>query len=120
MDIGKRLRQLREAKGLSQRDIEKLTGLMCPYVSTVECGHQVPSLATLEKWATALDIELYQVFYAGSKPVAPKVNEIVRLDHSEESLIADFRRLPDEDKKLLRVLVRMAFKKKPTEPAEEP
>jgi hypothetical protein len=42
----------------------------------VECGHTEPKLETLEKWAKALDLELYQLFYQGKrKPVAPKVVE---------------------------------------------
>ena len=59
MNIGRRLAELREAKGLSQRDIEKRTGFLQGYVSRVECGHAPPNLVTLEKWAKALDLELY-------------------------------------------------------------
>ena len=54
MDIGKRLREIREAKGLSQADIEKRSGLLRSYVSRVEGGYTAPSLATLEKFAKAL------------------------------------------------------------------
>lgn len=49
MNIGQRLRGLREAKRLSQGDIQERTGLMRYYVSRVECGHAVPRLETLEK-----------------------------------------------------------------------
>lgn len=62
MDIGKRLRELREAKGYSQGSIEKRTGLLRYYISRVECGHSLPSLGTLEKWAKALDLGLYSSF----------------------------------------------------------
>ena len=68
MVIGDRLRELREAKHLSQGDIEKRTGLLRCYVSRVENGHTTPSIETLEKWARALEVPLYQIFYAGEEP----------------------------------------------------
>jgi transcriptional regulator with XRE-family HTH domain len=71
MIVGDRLRTLREAKNLSQGDIEKQTGLLRCYVSRVENGHTVPSLETLEKFARALDVQLYQLMYDGDKPPAP-------------------------------------------------
>ena len=53
MVIGDRLKTLREAKDLSQGDIEKRSGLLRCYVSRVENGHTVPSVETLEKFAAA-------------------------------------------------------------------
>jgi len=63
MNIGKRLRDLREAKGLSQADIEKRSGLLRSYVSRVENGYTVPSLLTLEKFAKAVEVEPYQLLF---------------------------------------------------------
>ena len=60
MIIGKRLRDIRDAKNLSQDDIERSTGLVRPYISRVENGHTVPSIETLQKWAAALGMQLYQ------------------------------------------------------------
>lgn len=68
MVIGERLRQLREAKNLSQGDIEQRTGLLRCYTSRVENGHTVPALETLEKYARALEIPLYRLFHDGTKP----------------------------------------------------
>lgn len=65
MLIGARIRQLREQKGLSQGDIENSAGLLRCYISRVENGHTVPSLETLERFAAALDVPLYELFYAG-------------------------------------------------------
>ena len=48
MVIGDKLKELREAKKLSQGDIEKRTGLLRCYISRVENGHTVPSVDTLE------------------------------------------------------------------------
>jgi DNA-binding Xre family transcriptional regulator len=68
MDIGKRIRTLREAKGLSQTDIEKRSGLLRSYVSRLEGGYTAPSLATLEKLAKALDVEPSQLLFKEQKP----------------------------------------------------
>jgi transcriptional regulator with XRE-family HTH domain len=65
MFIGKRIRQLRERKGLSQGDIEAVSGMLRAYISRVEHGHTVPSLETIERFAAALDIPLYQLFCEG-------------------------------------------------------
>lgn len=72
MIIGERLRQLRDAKRLTQGDIEHATGLLRCYISRVEHGHTVPSLGTLERFAAALDVPLYRFFYDGADvPATP-------------------------------------------------
>ena len=68
MMIGERLQTLREAKNLSQGDIEKRTGLLRCYISRVENGHTVPAIETLEKMARALEVPLYHIMYDGDKP----------------------------------------------------
>ena len=37
------------------------------YISRVENGHTVPSVEMLAKYALALDIPLYQIFYDGDE-----------------------------------------------------
>lgn len=71
MLIGERLRTFREEKKLSQGDIEKRSGLVRPYISRVENGHVVPSLETLEKFAHALEVPLFELFYESEEPPAP-------------------------------------------------
>src|SRR5215467_2463272 len=71
MLVGNRLKELREEKKLSQGDIEKRTGLLRCYVSRVENGHTVPAVETLEKFARALEVPLYQLIYDGPEPPKP-------------------------------------------------
>jgi transcriptional regulator with XRE-family HTH domain len=74
MVIGTRLRFLREEKGLSQGDVEKTTGLLRCYISRIENGHTIPSLETLERFAGALDVPLYKMFYSGEgEPPTPNL-----------------------------------------------
>jgi len=68
MVIGDRLRELREQKKFSQGEIEKRTGLLRCYISRVENGHTVPAVETLEKFARALEVPMYQLFYDGEEP----------------------------------------------------
>ncbi len=68
MLIGDRIRAFREAKKLSQGDVEKRSGLLRVYISRVENNHIIPSVETLEKFARALGVPLYQLFYHGEEP----------------------------------------------------
>jgi transcriptional regulator with XRE-family HTH domain len=68
MIIGERLRLLREQKQFSQGEIQKRTGLLRCYISRVENGHTVPGIETIEKFARALELPTYQLFYDGEKP----------------------------------------------------
>lgn len=67
MILGHRLRRLRQQSRYSQGDIESRTGLLRCYISRVENGYTVPSIETLEKFARALDVPLYQLFYEHRK-----------------------------------------------------
>jgi transcriptional regulator with XRE-family HTH domain len=110
--IGERLRTIRESKNLSQGDIEKRTGMLRCYTSRVENGHTVPSIETLAKYAQALDVPLYQIFYDGE--AEPKKIKGVNLDGEKlslverreiESLGRKFTKLKERDKGLVRLLV---------------
>src|ERR1700680_4269399 len=82
MVIGDRLRVLREDKKFSQGDVEKRTGLLRCYISRVENGHCVPAVETLEKFARALEVPMYQLFYDGEKP--PKLPNLLKRKTADE------------------------------------
>src|SRR3954468_12576111 len=80
MNIGETIRNFRLQKGMSQGDIEKRTGLLRCYLSRVENGHTNPSLDTLAKIATAMELLLAQFFadHAGENggaKSAPQLSE---------------------------------------------
>ena len=68
MIVGERLRVLRKEKKLSQSVVEERTGLIQCYISRVEHGHTVPAIETLEKFARALEVPMYKLFYEGEYP----------------------------------------------------
>jgi len=114
MEIGQRLHQLRVAKGLSQGGIEKRTGLLRCYVSRVECGHTVPNLETLRKWAAALEVEMYQLFFEGDgKPQVPAPKASEKIEPEARGLVESFNKLDSKDKKFVLATVRkMAAEKR--------
>jgi transcriptional regulator with XRE-family HTH domain len=76
MIMGERLRALREVKNLSQGDIQERTGLLRSYISRVENGRVIPAIETLEKFARALEVPMYQLFYDGEEP--PRLSNLPR------------------------------------------
>ncbi len=102
MNIGKRLQDLRSARGLSQGDIEKRTGLLRCYISRVENGHTVPSLETIERLAKALGIEMYQMFFEGKgEPVPVSAGSGEAIDRKERELLKYFREVKERDRPLV-------------------
>jgi XRE family transcriptional regulator, regulator of sulfur utilization len=59
--VGTRVRALREAMGLSLRDLAERTRVSPPMLSQVERGETSPTLAVAEKIATGLDLSLSQL-----------------------------------------------------------
>lgn len=120
MIIGDRIRQLREAKKLSQGDIERRTGLLRCYLSRVENGHTVPSVETLTKLAMACEVPLYRLFCEdGTKPPAKIVlgPDIETKDSATDMMIRPFvkvlPRISDRNRKiLLHVATAMTRRKK--------
>lgn len=110
--IGERLRAIRESMNLSQGDIEQRTGMLRCYTSRVENGHTVPSLDTLAKYAQALEIPMYQLFYDGE--AEPKKIKALNLGAEKislserreiESLGRKFTKLKERDKVLVRHMI---------------
>jgi transcriptional regulator with XRE-family HTH domain len=124
MVIGDRLRELREAKMLSQGEIEKRTGLLRCYISRVENNHTVPAIETLEKLARALEVAMYQLFHAGD--ASPDVRRSKLKDHDNHdnwgvtgrdreyvsTLQKALSKMTPEDQKLLLHMVQKMTKRK--------
>ncbi|MGC1383433.1 MAG: helix-turn-helix domain-containing protein, partial [Candidatus Acidiferrales bacterium] len=121
MQIGTRLKEIREAKNLSQGDIEKRTGLVRCYTSRVEHGHTVPSVETLEKFARALEIPLYQLFHEGEEAAArrkraeeriPGWGETRRERHLFQQLIEALARMEPRNRDLLLTIAEQMVNRK--------
>jgi transcriptional regulator with XRE-family HTH domain len=60
--VGLRLKQLREQKGLSQEALAALCDLHRTYIGLIERGERGLSIATVELIAKALDVAPYRLF----------------------------------------------------------
>ena len=124
MIIGDRLRALREDKKFSQGDVEKRTGLLRCYISRVENGHTVPAVETLEKFARALEVPMYEMFYDGEEP--PKLPNLPKRKSADDIAwgssgkdarwLAKFRRLlgrtEESDRKILMFMAQEMARRK--------
>ena len=108
MNIGETVRNYRLQKGMSQGDIEKRTGLLRCYLSRVENGHTIPSLDTLAKIATAMDLPLAQFFNEHEGENGGKTPP--HLAEEEVRFLTQIRRysssLNDSDRKLVIAMVK--------------
>ena len=59
--VGERVRRLREAKGLSLRDLARSAGVSAPMLSQVERGETSPTLQVATKIASGLELTLSQL-----------------------------------------------------------
>ncbi len=111
VNIGEVIRSFRGARGLSQGDIERRTGLLRCYLSRVENGHTVPSLETLAKIAEALEISLAD-FFPGSETPRDRESQRMLNELSQEEIrfLGEIKKytstLSDRDRKLVLAMIR--------------
>lgn len=70
-NVGGRLRQLRLARGLSQRELARRAGVTNSTVSLIEQNSVSPSVSSLKKLLDALPVSI-STFFAGEEPSAPQ------------------------------------------------
>lgn len=58
MDYGRRVRELRKEKNLTQRQLSEITALKREYISLIEHGRTDMQLSTFLKIANALDVQI--------------------------------------------------------------
>jgi transcriptional regulator with XRE-family HTH domain len=111
VNIGEVIRSYRGARGLSQGDIERRTGLLRCYLSRVENGHTVPSLETLAKIAEAMDMALAD-FFPGAETTHDRETQkmLGELSDDEIRFLSEIKRfssaLSDGDKRLVLAMIR--------------
>jgi transcriptional regulator with XRE-family HTH domain len=69
-NIGLRIRQLREARAMTQSQLQARSGVSRSYLSRIESGQMTPSLGTLEKIAESLGVGLNRFFIPATKSEA--------------------------------------------------
>ncbi len=67
MDIGKKIKHLRESKNISQTELAKSSKLSQAFISSIENDHKRISLNALEKNCIALKIDIVDFFIGDKK-----------------------------------------------------
>lgn len=94
MDIGKNIKKIREAKGLSAKEVITAIDMSAPMYSRIENGKTEPSLTTLEKIAKSLGVSLSELFEADDK-----MSDVNSLDKSLLEKVRLIEALNDDEKK---------------------
>jgi transcriptional regulator with XRE-family HTH domain len=61
-DVGRRLKELREQRKLSMREMASAANVAVSLISKIESGKTSPTVATLEKILNAIQVDLYEFF----------------------------------------------------------
>lgn len=90
MDVGARIRHFRHLRGLSQEQLALQAGLNPAFLGHLERGLKSPTITTLTKVVTALDITFEELFAEKADPPEPAREEAM------ERLLLLVRDLPAE------------------------
>lgn len=83
--FGNRIREIRKIRKMTQERLAEKADLNASYISLVEDGKRSPSLATVEKIASGLGVEIYQLFVSlepelmSNKEIFKKMREMIDL-----------------------------------------
>ncbi len=82
VDVGIRLRQLREQRGLSIRALARQSGLSANALSLIERGRSSPSVSTLYKVAGAMNVPITTFFQT-----EPELHDVVHIRAGERTRV---------------------------------
>ncbi|SPE34022.1 Putative HTH-type transcriptional regulator (modular protein) [Acidobacteriia bacterium SbA2] len=102
-----RLRELRNARGLSQNALAERAELDHTYISRLEKGRINPTVVVLERLARGLEVGLDKLLHgAAEMPEAPKPPRLAPAQYQERLLLRAFREMPRKDRSLLVFMAR--------------
>lgn len=89
--LGKRIRELREARDLSQAELAEKCLKSIETISNFERGKTIPSVMTLDKLAKVLKVDIQSLFefptVTGKSPIADVEKKMKLLSSSDQGLI---------------------------------
>jgi transcriptional regulator with XRE-family HTH domain len=90
--VGEEVKRLRQAKGWTQEQLAVYAGSSQPTVNLLEAGKRNPSAATLEKLASALEVEVVDLF-PKSQTLQPSLEDAAQSEALQEALAVLFQGL---------------------------
>lgn len=93
MDIGEKLRSIRQSKNMTIYRLSMITGISQNHISGIELGNRQPTIYTLLRLLEPLGITLAEFFNEDGSPM--------ELTENEKKLIENYRCLPEEKAEVL-------------------
>lgn len=87
--LGKRIREIREAKGISQETLAEMIGIEPPSLSSIEHGKSYPTAKNIDKIATSLGVlpsELFTFEHIKMPPIKNAIEEVHNAMLEDEDL----------------------------------
>ena len=107
MDIGKKIKEARLAKGLTQEELGNIVGLQKSAIAKYENGRVVNiKRSTLQKLAQALDLRGSDLIIEANPKEAAELSAKVLLDGELMDAIEKYYTLPADKQKMIRDLIR--------------
>ncbi|MEK3868306.1 MULTISPECIES: helix-turn-helix domain-containing protein [Paenibacillus] len=99
--IGERLRAIRKNRNLTQQKIFERSGISVGTLSDWENNKRAPTTSALQRWADAVGIDFWDIFFSDLTPTAAEIN-----------MLTLFRQLTPTDQEHLLSLMKLMSKKK--------
>ena len=84
--FARNLREYRRKSGLTQAKLAEKADVSTHYVAMIELARNFPKADIIERLATALDIEIYALFF-DSDPSVPEINNL------QKTIIGDLKHI---------------------------
>lgn len=88
-DVGQQIHRLRRERGLSLRSLARESGLSLNAISRIERGESSPTVSSLHQLATALGVEIADLFQADPENATVVVREHQRLRTRGEGVLIE-------------------------------
>ena len=86
MEVGKRLKELREMRGLTVNRLANMAGLSQSFLREIELGNKKPTVETLSYFCEALEISLSEVFSEASSGINPMLKTVLCSLNNEQQI----------------------------------
>ena len=87
-ELGKRIKEIRKTKGLTQEQLAEKVGIEPPNISYIENGKYSPTIENFEKICIALDTPPYQFYmFSNPKPIAEIKEELFTALENDDTLL---------------------------------
>lgn len=93
MELGERLKELREKRGMTVYRLTQLTGVSGHHIKGIEGGTRQPTIETLQKLVSSLGSSLADIFSDDTK--------IIHVTEDERRLVENYRMVSAEKKSAL-------------------